>query len=218
MNPPANSAQQPANHHADDVKSIGRYTGLETLTGLNLRENDDDEKDERSEVKCICSCACEVCTSVRKYREAKEMGIDYNLNSHLSYLSSLSSPNHVHDLREHNVEIENYDDLIRLLPDSKLMVAIVTFNMNGKHCSTLNDLLLPDSLEYFPEVYAVGVQEFFRDTNEIREFTVELQVTEFRSFALSLCSIDFEVKNFNGSLIQTTLGKQSGGQKLSFQF
>ena len=178
MNPPANSAQQQptSNHHADDVKSIGHYTGLETLTGLNLRENDDDEKEERAEErqKCTCSCACEVCTSVRKYREAKEMGIDYNLNSHLAYLNS---PNHVHDLREHNVEIENYDDLIRLLPDSKLLVAICTFNMNGRHCTALNDLLLPDSLEYFPDVYAVGVQEFFRDANEVRDFTIELQVS-----------------------------------------
>lgn len=201
MNPPANSAQQPAsNSHADDVKSIGHYTGLETLTGLNLRENDD-ERDERDEEKCTCSCACQVCTSVRKYREAKEMGIDYNLNnSHLTTYLVNSPANHVHDLREHNVEIENYDDLIKLLPDSKLLVAIVTFNMNGKHCSTLNDLLLPDSLEDFPDVYAVGVQEFFRDTNEAREFTIELQVikwkqiSEFLPFFRPYASVNINVK------------------------
>ena len=195
MNPPANSAQQPAsNHHEDDVKSIGHYTGLETLTGLNLRENDDDEKNEERP-KCTCSCTCEVCTAVRKYREAKEMGIDYNLNGHLAYLGTNCSPaHHVHDLREHNVEIENYDDLIRLLPDSKLVVAIVTFNMNGRHCSTLNDLLLPDSLDCFPDVYAVGVQEFFRDQNEVREHTIELQVLKsLVYFKKGFCSTDFKV-------------------------
>lgn len=185
MNPPANSSPKPAGHRrADDVKSIGHYTGLETLTGLNLRENDDerDERDERDETKCTCSCTCEVCTSVRKYREAKEMGIDFHLDGHLAtYLNGQA--NYVHDLREHNVEIEHYDDLIRLLPDSKLLVAIVTFNMNGKHCSSLNDLLLPDSLEDFPDVYAVGVQEFFRDTNEVREFTIELQVRDLFEFS-----------------------------------
>lgn len=167
-------------HHETDAHSIGNYTGLESL---NLGKTDSRVKEKETSPRhiCTCTCECDLCSNVRAYLDAKCLGIDYNLTnaSYLSYLNHLSS-NQFHDLKEHNLEhnfeLENLEELVRLFPDSKIMIAIITFNMNGKHCNNLHELLLPDQLEYFPDVYVVGVQEYMRDSEEVKEWTIELQV------------------------------------------
>ena len=162
------------------MKSIGNYTGLESL---NLRESNAANDEIDSIKKCTCTCECDLCTNVRAYHDAKRLGIDFNLTNscYLSYLNHLSNLNHIHDLKDHHLEhfeSDSFGDLIRLIPDSKILIAIATFNMNGKHCApSLNELLMPDALEYFPDIYVIGVQEFMRDSEEVKEWTIELQVS-----------------------------------------
>lgn len=169
-----------SSNQQNDVKSIGNYTGLESL---NLRESNAANDEIDSIKKCTCTCECDLCTNVRAYHDAKRLGIDFNLTNscYLSYLNHLSNLNHIHDLKDHHLEhfeSDSFGDLIRLIPDSKILIAIATFNMNGKHCApSLNELLMPDALEYFPDIYVIGVQEFMRDSEEVKEWTIELQVS-----------------------------------------
>lgn len=182
-----NSAQlnHKENQHENDEKSIGNYTGLENL---NLRDHQEDMcidgKDEDIKSKCTCTCECELCVSLRTYQEAKNIGlIDFNFNHKLAYLiSHFSDSNYVHDIKynlEHNLEcLDNFEDMVRLLPDSKLLIAIITFNMNGKHCPNLHEIILPDQLEVLPDIYVIGTQEFIgRDNQEMKEWTIDLQVS-----------------------------------------
>lgn len=66
-------------------------------------------------------------------------------------------------------------ELNRYFPDRKVNVFVATWNMNGLASpASLDDLLLPKTIEYVPEIYAIGVQEAMSDR---KEWETRLQFT-----------------------------------------
>lgn len=57
------------------------------------------------------------------------------------------------------------EELNRYFPDRKVNVFVATWNMNGLASpASLDDLLLPKTIEYVPDIYAIGVQEAMSDS------------------------------------------------------
>lgn len=50
--------------------------------------------------------------------------------------------------------------------------------MNGRPPGELNDLLLPESIEYVPDVYAIGIQEGAGSSSQdMKEWETKMQTT-----------------------------------------
>ncbi|XP_054919419.1 uncharacterized protein INPP5E isoform X3 [Dermacentor andersoni] len=67
------------------------------------------------------------------------------------------------------------EELNRYFPDRKVNVFVATWNMNGLASpASLDDLLLPKTIEYVPDIYAIGAQEAMSDR---KEWETRLQFT-----------------------------------------
>jgi type IV inositol 5-phosphatase, putative len=72
------------------------------------------------------------------------------------------------------------DELYRNLPNGIFTLLIATWNMNGRSgpCN-YGDLLLPEKINFMPDLYAIGIQEAPGQGNgqEVRQLEVCLQAT-----------------------------------------
>ena len=72
------------------------------------------------------------------------------------------------------------NELDRNLPNGKVTLLVATWNMNGKTgpCN-FGDLLLPDNVNFMPDLYAIGIQESPGQGNgqELRDLEIDLQAT-----------------------------------------
>uniref|UniRef100_A0A147BG75 Putative inositol polyphosphate 5-phosphatase n=1 Tax=Ixodes ricinus TaxID=34613 RepID=A0A147BG75_IXORI len=67
------------------------------------------------------------------------------------------------------------EELSRYFPDRKVHVFVATWNMNGlAPPPNLDDLMLPETIEHVPDIYAIGVQESMSDK---KEWETKLQFT-----------------------------------------
>ncbi|KAK8781515.1 hypothetical protein V5799_017143 [Amblyomma americanum] len=67
------------------------------------------------------------------------------------------------------------EELNRYFPDRKVNIFVATWNMNGLASpASLDDLLLPKTIDYVPDIYAIGVQEAMSDK---KEWETRLQFT-----------------------------------------
>ncbi|XP_074595624.1 inositol-3-phosphate synthase [Brevipalpus obovatus] len=72
------------------------------------------------------------------------------------------------------------DELSRIFPNGLVNVMVITWNMSGKKGpDEINDILLPDNIEFVPDIYAIGTQESPGNSgsNEMRELIITLQST-----------------------------------------
>lgn len=69
------------------------------------------------------------------------------------------------------------DELYRYFPNGKMRILAVTWNMSSQPPpNEMNDLLLPESIGYLPDLYAIGVQE--APTNhDMKEWGIQMQTT-----------------------------------------
>lgn len=68
------------------------------------------------------------------------------------------------------------EELTRFFPSGKVNIMLITWNMSGNHPpSELNDLLLPETLLYVPDIYAIAMQEMV--FGEGKEIETQLQTT-----------------------------------------
>lgn len=56
------------------------------------------------------------------------------------------------------------EELSRYFPNRKVQIFVAIWNMNGlPPPPSLDDLLLPGTIEHVPDIYAIGVQEAMSD-------------------------------------------------------
>ena len=68
------------------------------------------------------------------------------------------------------------EELSRYFPTGKVNIMIITWNMAGNEPpSELDDLLLPESMKYVPDIYAIGLEE--ADHSELEELETRMQTT-----------------------------------------
>jgi phosphatidylinositol-bisphosphatase len=66
--------------------------------------------------------------------------------------------------------------MIRYFPNGEMRILIVSWNMSSQSPPTdINDLLLPESITYVPDLYAIGIQE--GPSNDMSEWQIQLQTT-----------------------------------------
>lgn len=59
------------------------------------------------------------------------------------------------------------EELSRYFPDNKVKIFIGTWNMNSQNSpKDINDFLLPEKIDFVPDIYAIGVQEGMQDKKE----------------------------------------------------
>ncbi|XP_049273283.1 phosphatidylinositol polyphosphate 5-phosphatase type IV isoform X2 [Rhipicephalus sanguineus] len=85
------------------------------------------------------------------------------------------------------------EELNRYFPDRKVNVFVATWNMNGLASpASLDDLLLPKTIEYVPDIYAIGVQEAMSDKKEWEtrlQFTLGPSHVLFHSVSLGVLNL-----------------------------
>lgn len=85
------------------------------------------------------------------------------------------------------------EELNRYFPDRKVNVFVATWNMNGLASpASLDDLLLPKTIEYVPDIYAIGVQEAMSDRKEWEtrlQFTLGPSHVLFHSVSLGVLNL-----------------------------
>lgn len=92
-------------------------------------------------------------------------------------------PNDAHDMvsprkphRHSKDGILGCDELTRYFPSGKVNIMLITWNMSGNEPpKELDDLLLPESMKYVPDVYAIALQEAVH--SELKELETRMQTT-----------------------------------------
>src|SRR2546430_8659092 len=68
------------------------------------------------------------------------------------------------------------DELTRYFPSGKINIMLITWNMSGNQPpSELEDLLLPQAVQYVPDTYAIALQEAVH--GEMKELQTRMQTT-----------------------------------------
>ncbi|XP_054169243.1 inositol polyphosphate 5-phosphatase E-like [Oppia nitens] len=76
------------------------------------------------------------------------------------------------------------EELLRYFPNSKIKVFVVSWNMSSKSGpKDIKNLLLPESVTFVPDLYAIGIQEG-PDKRQINEFQIQIQATVGASHVL----------------------------------
>lgn len=132
-----------------------------------------------------------------------------------------------------------HDELHRYFPNGRVNIYVCTWNQNRRRSPmNLNDLLLPEKLEYMPDIYAVGIQEAFSyQSDYLREWEIELQTTLgpnhvllhscslgvlhlcifIRRDLIWFCSIP-EESLYNSRSMPTNMLKTKGAVSIAFRF
>ena len=79
-------------------------------------------------------------------------------------------------MRESKDGILGSDELSRYFPSGKVNIMLITWNMAGNEPpKELDDLLLPETMKYVPDIYAIALQE--ADHSELKELETRMQTT-----------------------------------------
>lgn len=128
------------------------------------------------------------------------------------------------------------DELTRYFPSGKINIMLITWNMSGNQPpSELEDLLLPQAVQYVPDMYAIALQEAVH--GEMKELETRMQTTIGPSHVLLhsvihgvLCLAIFvrrdliwffslpEDDTYNCRHVSMNMIKTKGAVAISFQF